>query len=105
MLCEVFEFRLLLSSELKNSANIYREAAAGDQTHAACHRATGSCAVRHKYPVCFAYFDVGECPRSFYPKSPGLAQAIIEVAFYRQVLLDASPKADGSDEIEYRCRG
>jgi hypothetical protein len=61
-------------------AHIYREAAAGDQTHAACHRATGSCAVRHKYPVCFAYFDVGESPRSFYPKSPGFAQAI-EVAF------------------------
>ena len=41
-------------------AHIYREAAAGDQTHAACHRATGGCAVRHKYPVCFAYFEVGE---------------------------------------------
>jgi hypothetical protein len=76
----------------------------GDQTHAACHRATGNCAVRHKYPVCFAYFDVGECPRFFFPKAPGLAQAI-ELAISRQLLLDASPKADGSDEIEYRCRG
>ena len=42
-------------------AHIYREAAAGDQTHATCHRATGSRAVRHKFPVCFAYLDVGEC--------------------------------------------
>ena len=37
---------------------------------------------------------------SFPKQAPGLAQAI-EVA----LLLDASPKADGSDEIEYRFRG
>ena len=55
--------------------HIYREAAAGDQNHAAYHRATGGRAVRHKYPVCFEYFEVGECPRSFFPKGPGLAQA------------------------------
>jgi hypothetical protein len=51
----------------------------GDQTHAASHRATGSRAVRRNYPVCFAYSDMGECPRFFFPKAPGLAQAI-EVA-------------------------
>ena len=105
VLCECFSsFGPLPSYELKDSAHIHREAAAGDQTHAACHRATGGRAVRHKYPVCFAYFDVGECPRFFFPKAPGLAQAI-ELAISRQLLLDASPKADGSDEIEYRCRG
>ena len=79
-------------------AYIYRDAAAGDQIHAVCRRATGGRVVRHKYPVCFEYFDVGKCPRSFYPKSLGLAQ-VIEVAFYRKILLDASPKADGSDGI------
>ena len=66
----------------------------GDQTHAASHRATGSRAVRRNYPVCFAYSDMGECPRFFFPKAPGLAQAI-EVAILATtycVLLDASPK-------------
>ena len=51
----------------------------GDQTHAASHRATVSRAVRRNYPVCFAYSDMGECPRFFFHKAPGLAQAI-EVA-------------------------
>ena len=100
MPCECLSFGPLPSSELKDSAHIHREAAAGDQTHAACHRATGSRAVRRNYPVCFAYYDMGECPRFFFPKAPGLARAIEVV-----LLLDASPKADGSDEIEYRFRG
>ena len=97
-------FGPLPPSELSDLAQIYCETAVGDQPHDACHRATGGRAVRHKYPVYFAYFDVGECPRSFFPKAPGLAQAI-EVAIARRILLDASPKADRSDEIEYRCRG
>ena len=67
------------SSELRDSEHIYREVIAGDQTHAACHRATGSRAVRRNYPVCFVYSDMGERPRFFFPKAPGLAQAI-EVA-------------------------
>jgi len=50
-----------------------------DQTHAASHRATGSRAVRRNYPVCFAYSDMGECPRFFFPKALALAQ-VIEVA-------------------------
>ena len=49
------------------------------------------------------YFDVGECPRSFFPRAPGLEKAI-EVAISRRILPDVSPKADGIDEIEYRCR-
>ena len=52
------EFRPFYHLNSNDLAHIYREAAAGDQTHAACHRATGGRAVRHKYPVCFAYFDV-----------------------------------------------
>ena len=79
MLCGCLSFGPLPSSELKDLANIHREAAVGDQTHAASHRATGSRAVRRNYPVCFAYSDMGECPRFFFPKAPGLAQAI-EVA-------------------------
>ena len=49
------------------------------------------------------YIIFGQRGRFFFLKAPGLAQAI-ELAISRQLLLDASPKADGSDEIEYRCR-
>ena len=41
-------FGPLPSSELKDSVHVRPEAAAGDQTHAACHRATGSRAIRRK---------------------------------------------------------
>ena len=77
------------SSELSDSAHIYREAAAGDQIHAACHRATGNRATRRNYPVCFEYFDMGECPRFFFPKAFGLARAV-NVAVARHEFLDAS---------------
>ena len=40
----------------------------------------------------------------FFPKAPGLAQAIVVAMLATTYCLDAPPKADGSDEIEYRCR-
>jgi len=59
---ECLSFGPLPSPELKDSVHFHREAATGDQSHAACHRAAGSRAIRRNYPVCFVYFDMGECP-------------------------------------------
>ena len=48
-------------SEFKNSAYIYREATAGDQTHVMCHRVIGSHATWGRYPIFFVCVDIGEC--------------------------------------------
>ena len=47
----LLEFRPFAIILTQDSAYIHREAAVGDQTHAASHRATGSRAVRRNYPV------------------------------------------------------
>ena len=86
-------FGPLPSPELKDSALIYREVTAADQTHAACHKATGSRAIRRNYPVCFVLFEMGECPRFFFPEGPGLAWAI-EVAIALQIFLKAPLKTE-----------